>query len=134
MHYDFFDNPYSYLFQDKMGSLDDLALADLLRTDLLPAQMTAEEPSENSSSGGGGGGGCWPGIGTILGWDQQQQVEPVVAASTGLQLLRSAECQYQQQQQTVVDLLDLNCGGRGEVFSDIEVSEAVDRSLAKLVS
>ena len=111
-----------------MGSLDDLALADLLRTDLLPAQMTAEEPSENSS-----GGGCWPGIGTILGWDQQPQVEPVVAASTGLQLLRSAECQYQQQQQTV-DLLDLNCGGRGEVFSDIEVSEAVDRSLAKLVS
>ena len=109
-----------------MGSLDDLALADLLRTDLLPAQMTAEEASENSS-GGGGGGGCWPGIGTILGWDQQPQVEP------GLQLLRSAECQYQQQQQTV-DLLDLNCGGRGEVFSDIEVSEAVDRSLAKLVS
>ena len=127
------NNPHPFLSQDKMGSLDDLALADLLRTDLLPAQMTAEEPSENSS-GGGGGGGCWPGIGTILGWDQQQQVEPVVAASTGLQLLRSAECQYQQQRQTVVDLLDLNCGGRGEVFSDIEVSEAVDRSLAKLVS
>ena len=34
----------------------------------------------------------------------------------------------------VADLLELNCGGRGEVFSDIEVSEAVDRSLAKLVS
>ena len=128
-----YTKPYPFLPQDKMGSLDDLALADLLRTDLLPAQMTAEEPSENSS-GGGGGGGCWPGIGTILGWDQQQQVEPV--AVTGLQLLRSAECQYQQQQQpqTALDLLDLNCGGRGEVFSDIEVSEAVDRSLARLVS
>ena len=121
-----------------MGSLDDLALADLLRTDLLPE---IEDVSRNGDGGGGGGGGvggggCWPGIGTILGWDQQQQVEQVAAAATGLQFLRSAECQYQQQQQQQQqqDLLDLNCGGRGEVFSDIEVSEAVDRSLAKLVS
>ena len=113
-----------------MGSLDDLALADLLRTDLLP-QMAEEVSGSGIGGSEGGGGGCRPGIGTILGWDQQQQVEPVAGA--GLQLLRSAECQYQQQQQTV-DLLDLNCGGRGEVFSDIEVSEAVDRSLAKLVS
>ena len=122
-----------------MGSLDDLALADLLRTDLMP-----EIEDASSDSGGGGGGGCWPGIGTIFGWDQQQQVEPV--ATTGLEFLRSAECQYQPQQQqqqqqqqhqstaAAPDLLDLNCGGRGEVFSDIEVSEAVDRSLAKLVS
>ena len=115
--------------QDKIGSLDDLALADLLRTDLLPE-------IEDVSSDSGGGGGCWPGIGTIMGWDQQQQVEPVAATTTGLQFLRSAECQHQQlqQQQQQQDLLDLNCGGRGEVFSDIEVSEAVDRSLAKLVS
>ena len=112
-----------------MGSLDDLALADLLRTDLMP------EIEDASSDSGGGGGGCWPGIGTIMGWDQQQQVEPVAATTTGLQFLRSAECQHQQlQQQQQQDLLDLNCGGRGEVFSDIEVSEAVDRSLAKLVS
>ena len=115
-----------------MGSLDDLALADLLRTDLLP-QMAEEVSGSGNGGSEGGGGGCWPGIGTILGWDQQQQVEPVAGA--GLQLLRSAECQYQQPQpQTAAELLDLNCGGRGEVFSDIEVSEAVDRSLAKLVS
>ena len=111
--------------QDKIGSLDDLALADLLRTDLLP-----EIEDVSSDSGGGGDGGCWPGIGTILGWDQQQQAEPI----SGLQFLRSTESQYQQQQpqqqQQQADLLDL----KGEVFSDIEVSEAVDRSLAKLVS
>ena len=128
--WDLVNNPPPFLPQDKMGSLDDLALADLLRTDLLPQMAEEVSGGENSSRGGGG---CWPGIGTILGWDQQQQVEPVAGA--GLQLLRSAECQYQQPQpQTAAELLDLNCGGRGEVFSDIEVSEAVDRSLAKLVS
>ena len=104
-------------------------------------------PEIEDASSDSGGGGRWPGIGTIFGWDQQQQVEPV--ATTGLEFLRSAECQYQPQQQqqqqqqqqpqttaaaAAPDLLDLNCGGRGEVFSDIEVSEAVDRSLAKLVS
>ena len=73
-----------------MGSLDDLALADLLRTDLLP-----EIEEVNNLGGGCGGGGCWPGIGTILGWgDQHLQVAPTMVATAGPPFSRStAECQ-----------------------------------------
>jgi hypothetical protein len=94
----------------EMASLDDLASL----TDLLP------EIEDNA--------GCWPGLGTILGWDQQHH------------LMQQEEHLPQPHMEEEVepvhyhpDLLDLNCG-RGEIFTDFEVSEAVDRSLAKLVS
>ncbi len=116
-----------------LATLDDLAGL----TDLLPEiEDTA---------------GCWPGLGTILGWDQQQINQEVlppivesVAPAAGPQMTTLIQVPVMSishgqevvsiKQEPHPDLLDLNCGGRGEVFSDIEISEAVDRSLAQLVN